>query len=546
MRKRIALLLAIIIASAVFGGCSSGTQSTSSQNESSEPISTIGDGSSQESEAVEVDSKYGGILTYTPGVQNEQNLGYPAGDTNMLMDLNASPALESLFRLDTEGNVVEWLLERYEVSDDGLSYGFHLKPDIMFHDGSPLNAETVAWNIQMCVDNGKTQYTRVASVVAADEYTVTVQMSEPDILFLSNMAADPCGLLISRQSFEANGAEWAEKNPVGTGPFTFVRWENDVKAIYTRNENYWGIDADGNKLPYLDGIEVVYMTETAVIEAALESNEVQAWVRAGTDSLSKFSGMSGFSAEKAAVPTANHQLLACTDTDNPAAVKEVRQAVAYAIDFDAIVNGLFSLNCVNTNQCSVEGRIYYNEGITKREYNPEKAKELLAAAGYESGLELNFYSENSEMQEQMLTAMAPYLENVGIKANIQLLDSGGFFAMLTEGFSDGFLFSAYNYSPHEFGKMYSLMSDSAALKVVNFSLDDATYKLYEEARSSVTLEECAPLVHQIQEKVYGENCYIISYLTQYESVIKNAAVKDAGFYEWAGYHWTPEIAYLVS
>ena len=103
----------------------------------------------------------------------------------------------------------------------------------------------------MCKDNGKGQYSRVETVEVTGEYEVTVTMSLPDILFLSNIATDPCGLIISKEAYEKNGPEWCEKNPVGTGPFRFVSWENDVEVVYTRNENYRGVDEEGNQLPNL-------------------------------------------------------------------------------------------------------------------------------------------------------------------------------------------------------------------------------------------------------------------------------------------------------
>ena len=236
MKKALALLLALTMVLLVFAGCAS-------QNDTEEPPAEIGEiGATDESndtttgdenaeEATSSEDKYGGVLVYSPGVQSEQNLGYPAGDTNMLMTCNASPALESLVRMDTQGNIVCWLAEDYEISEDGLTYTFHIRQGVTFHDGTPLNAEAVAWNIQMCVDNGKTQYARVESVETTDEYTVVVHMSQPDLLLLSNMAADPSGLIISPTSFEENGAEWAEKNPVGTGPFVFESWENDVEVV---------------------------------------------------------------------------------------------------------------------------------------------------------------------------------------------------------------------------------------------------------------------------------------------------------------------------
>ena len=490
------------------------------------------------------DGKYGGTLTYSPGMQNEQNLGYPCGDVNMLMNTNAAPALETLFRLDSEGNLICWLAESYEVTEDGLQYTIKLRPDVLFHDGTKMDAEAVVWNIQKNMENGKSQFAKIASVEATDELTVTIKMSESDILLLANLAADPSGLIVSPTAVEENGIEWAEKNPVGTGPFVFESWENDVEVVYTRNENYWGVDADGNQLPYLDGIHCIYMTENAVAEAALEAGEVQVWTRADADSVPKFEGREGFATSKSEVPSSNINLVPCLNTDNPTASKEFREAVNHAIDFAAIVEGLFGINCVVTNQNSVEGRIYHNDEIPKKEYDPEKAKELLEQAGY-NGEELVIYGDNGVMNEKLLTAMVPYLEAVGIKTRIELLGTGAYFSMLTEEFKDGFLVGYYGYAPHEFGKMYSLASASANLPVANFSMDDETYQMFEDARTSASTEASAEIVRELQKRIYETNLYLISVATTYDLVIQNTEAADCGFCTLGGGRWTPESAYIV-
>lgn len=543
MKRVLALTLALVLTLSLLAGC--GAKDTPAPTEESKPVEIATIGATEPEKVEEPVNKYGGTLIYSPGVQDEQNLGNPSAPTNMLMNVNATPALESLFRQNTKGEIECWLAEDYDVSDDGLVYTIKIRQGITFHDGSPLNGESVAWNIQACVDNGKGQYSRVEKVEVTGEYEVTITMSMPDILFLPNIAADPCGLIISQKSYEENGPEWCEKNPVGTGPFKFVSWENDVEVVYTRNENYWGKDADGNQLPYLDGIRVKYISDNTVAEAALESGDVMVWVRADPDSLTKFLSKDNFTVEKAAIPSSNHNLIACNGTDNPAAVFEVREAVAYAVDFETIVSDLFGLSCVVTEQNSVPGRIFNKDDLVTREYNPEKAKELLQQAGYGDGVEINFYASNSSMAEQMLVAMIPYLEAVGITAHVELLDAGGYFGLLTGNFVDGFVIGSYGYAPDEFGKMYNLASNSAALKLANTHMDDETYQMFEDARSARTIEEAAEIYKQIQESVYLTNRYFISYMTQYDCIITENSVKDTGFYTCGGGHWTPEVAYIA-
>lgn len=544
MKKAVTVVLIFVLVTSLLVGCSSKSTPSDSNNASlSSGVGTVTAGASAN---ISGKDKYGGVLTISPGVQSEQNLGDPAGNTNMLMIYTGSPAVESMFRMDSKGNIIPWLIEKYEISDDGLTYTFHVRQNVYFHDGTLMDAKAIAWNIQNCITGKKAEYQRVSSVNPTDQYTLEIKMSKPDALLLANMAGTTSGLIVSPTSYQKNGKDWATKNPIGTGPFVFSSWDNDVKAVYKKNPNYWGKDAQGNKLPYLDGVEVDYMAQPSVAEAALQAGELLAWCRADSDSVQKFQNISGFIAQKAEAPTADYVLTGCNKDPNSVTANEsVREAVACAVDWQTIVNSVFNVSCTYTNQDSLPGRIFYNDKITIHKYDPNYAKQLLAKAGYSNGVTIPFYATTDSVQQKLLTAMQPYLSAVGITMDMKLMEAGGWFQVMSASFNNGFLLSGINYSPNEFGKMYALLSASSNLPIHNFSLDDSTNQLFETAKSCKTMDEAANYVKQIQEDIYGKNCYQISVMTQFECLIQKDSVKDAGFYEYTAYHWTPETAYIA-
>lgn len=136
MKRTLAFLLVLTLVLGVLTGCGGSTsESTKAPETTAAAIATVG-----ATEATEADpsaDKYGETLVYCPGVQDEQNLGNPSAATNMLMDLNAAPALESLFRQNAQGEIVCWLAKDYSVSEDGLVYVIQIREGISFHDGSP-------------------------------------------------------------------------------------------------------------------------------------------------------------------------------------------------------------------------------------------------------------------------------------------------------------------------------------------------------------------------------------------------------------------------
>jgi peptide/nickel transport system substrate-binding protein len=148
---------------------------------------------------------------------------------------------DSLVWFGEGGKIIPQLAESWEVSEDGTEYTFHLREDVLFHNGEPFNADAVVFNWERAA-NGDFEYSNLwqsaTAVEAVDEYTVKITLENPDALFLGTVADN--WAMIPPGYFEEVGQEGFEEHPMGTGPYKFVEWVKGDHITMEANEEYWG------------------------------------------------------------------------------------------------------------------------------------------------------------------------------------------------------------------------------------------------------------------------------------------------------------------
>jgi peptide/nickel transport system substrate-binding protein len=175
---------------------------------------------------------------------------------------------DSLVRIDPSGKIVPWLAEKWDTSADGKQVTFSLRKDVKYHDGGTFDAESVKWNIDRYrTTEGSARSGELApvdSVDIVDASTVRFNLKSPFSPLLA-LLVDRAGMMVSRQAVEAGGEDFTRKAfKAGTGPFMLTEAVKDDHMTLEKNPDWWGTDASGGKLPYLDKITVKPITNSDV------------------------------------------------------------------------------------------------------------------------------------------------------------------------------------------------------------------------------------------------------------------------------------------
>lgn len=327
--------------------------------------------------------------------------------------------------------IIPSLAKSWEVSPDVTTFTFHLDPAATFSDGSPVTAADVKWSLERLKNvKGGPSYLMdsLKSVEAKDDKTVVITTSTPNSEFLGILAAPYTGIINSKVA-SANGANakddaatsdtsdtWFLANSAGAGPFVLEKYTADDSLRLARNEKYWG------KKPAVAGV-VLKQTADAVTQAQmLQSGTADIAMQVDPDTAKTVSAPD---ATFKAVPSFNYVYAAISPAAKGAPVpltKEVREAIALALDYQGIID--FTVGGEGKEQPSAIPNGYPGtKDLPAPVFNVEKAKELLAKAGYPDGfaMELEFPAMNVYGVDLTLLAQKVQqdLGKVGIKLSLK-------------------------------------------------------------------------------------------------------------------------------
>jgi len=375
--------------------------------------------------------QYGGTATlgmysdiHTPDLH--RTVGNPTAQYGILV-------AEGLVGFDKDCNFVPGLAESWEVSPDIAEWTFHLRKGVLFQNGREFTAEDVKKNIEHFQDK-KTKSPRrgdfktIKEVVPIDKYTVKFILTQPNAAFL--VALRPTvAFMTAPESFESN-----PPHPIGTGPYEFVEWKPRQYLKLKRFNHYWRKDKKGNQLPYIDELILKPIKDDAVRWTALRTGDVD-WVWALP--FEQIPQIKNHPPE-GIVPSITGGVrwihLQLHLKNSPLEDLRVRQAMAYALDKKAIMDGLTWGVAAPENQIYPKGSQWYIEG-TKDIYakpNLEKARQLLKEAGYANGVKLKAIVRNETFIANLATLVQAQLKPVGIDMQLQMLDRASHQAVQTK------------------------------------------------------------------------------------------------------------------
>jgi peptide/nickel transport system substrate-binding protein len=322
--------------------------------------------------------------------------------------------LDGLTFYDDDLNLIPWLAESWEQSEDGLTWTFHLREGVMFSNGREMTADDVKWSFERLIDpeTGAGNAGRVGppetQIEVIDDYTVAITHPEPFGIFPQSLGFDKSTGIVAPESLDEDGTI---SIPIGTGPFKITDVQGTTQLTLERNENYW---QEG--LPYLDQIIIEPIPDDTVRETALRGGEVD-WVLAiapqSFESLQEDPDI-----VVATAPQLSYDYLGINLTREPFTDVRVRQAIAYALDREQLCEAGFFGLCDTLQEPVGEGSPW-NFDYRPYDQDIEQAKQLLADAGYPDGFEMELLP-TTQYGETVRAAqvLQQQLAEIGIEATI--------------------------------------------------------------------------------------------------------------------------------
>ncbi len=339
--------------------------------------------------------------------------------------------MDGLFGFDDDMGIIPMLATGYEANDNATEFTIKLREGISFTDGTPWNAEAAKANLDRWSDEtlGLKRTSLLCNIIdtteIVDDYTVKVTLTDSFGAFIPTLAHPAC-VCVSPKTIEA-GEEECASNPVGTGQYTFVEWVAGEKTTVALNKDWWGYDAEicgGTPLADADaGFKSVTFKptpEAATQVAMVQAGDAQVIWPVPTESMELLKGDSNVSVGQATGIVVRY--LTMNNQKAPFNDKRVRQAVNYAINkeaYCAVVKNGIAVPGTSIIGPAVQ---YYKEN-TPYEYNPEKAKELLAEAGYPDGFQTTIMCNTTSSNIKQAEFYQQQLAIVGINAEIVALEN---------------------------------------------------------------------------------------------------------------------------
>ncbi|WP_163541927.1 ABC transporter substrate-binding protein [Occultella kanbiaonis] len=400
---------------------------------------------------------------------------------------------DTLVETDANLEMQPALAETWETSDDQLTWTFQLREGVTFHDGSEFTSEDVLYSYNRIIDeelSNAWKFAAISDIQAPDEYTVEITLAQPTPNLLSNLGGFKGMAIVSQENVESGEITTA---PIGTGPFSLTEYVSGDHISLTANPDYWG------GAPSIGGVEFQFISEPSTALAALRSGEI-AW----TDVVppQQVAELEGDDAvELGVAPSSDYWYLALNEANEPWNDPRARQAIAYAIDRDAIIQAV-SYGTATANQLAIPEQSIWYTAYDTYSTDLDRAQDLLDEVGFTGGtLDLLVTTDYPET----VTAaqiIAANLEPLGLEVSIRQPDfstwldeqNTGNFDMLMMGWlgnidPDDFYYAQHHSAGASNAQGFANAEVDELLDAGRVETDqDARYDLYAQAATIIADE----------------------------------------------------------
>lgn len=444
------------------------------------------------------------------------------------LDPNKVTAFSSFRRIDLLYNklvtydaglhVVGDLAESWD-NPDARTYVFHLRRGVLFHDGTEMTSADVVYTLNRILDPktaspGRSYIDVIDSVTAADKYTVRVHLQYPLASLLSGLASGNAAIV--EQAAAQRGAD-LQKTEAGTGPFMLAEWVPDNFMRLTRNPHYFK-----RGMPRVDEVVFRIIPEQASLLAGLRSRSLDVATISDGSVVKQAQSVSSLAVQQA--PSLNLRIFSFNTTRKPFTDPRVRDAVAFAIDRQAIINAAeFGLGVVS-GPIPAPDRVWALPVSSFPEYhgNPARARQLLQEAGAAGASFSITVSPTYEGGLAVAQVIQSQLKAVGLNANIQNVEWGQYINLWVKRDFDSMVeLRGGDPDPDRF--LYRTFYSTGAVN--NFLFKDASVdKLLDRGRVHVTVADRLPIYHDLERALVTDAPAVFLY-TPMESQVMQAYVK---------------------
>lgn len=437
-----------------------------------------------------------------------------------------------LVQIDEQLNIVPSIAQSWTISNDGLTYTFRLRNDVYFHDhklfkngkGRKVVAKDFVFSFSRIIDttvastgawlfNGKVNSKKPFEAI--DDTTFIIHLDRPFLPLLGMLTLQYCSV-VPAEIVQHYGKDF-RSNPVGTGPFKFVRWEENNVLILHKNENYFEKDSTGVRLPYIDGVRFNFIADKGTEFNQFKQGKID--FMTGLDIAYKDELLTQDGNLKAIwkdkinyikMPYMNTEYIGISMGKQPSKAlqnKKVRQAINYAIDRKKMIyylrngigvpaeNGMIPIGMAAFDSTKIKGYTY----------NVEKAKKLLAEAGYPNGSgieELTIYSNPS--YQDLISNIANELKNIGIKLKIENTPAAFLREAMRKNELQLFRASWIGDYPDAENYVALFYSQYGAPPNYTFYQNEKYDRLYELAISANNSEQAKNIYHQLEKIIIDD------------------------------------------
>ena len=412
------------------------------------------------------------------------------------------------------------LAEAWSTAEDNLSYDFTLRDGVRFHNGEPVTAEDVKFSFERYRGaSGQLMKERIAGIDVLDARHVRFRLKQPWPDFLTFYAfASGAGWVVPKKYVEKVGDDGFKKAPIGAGPYKFVSFTPGIELVLEAFDGYW------RKPPAVKRIVMKSIPDESTRLAALKHGEIDIAYSIRGELAQEIKNTPGLSLKATVTQDPNWIYFPDQwDPKSPWHDIRVRQAANLALDRDAMNEALFLGECKITNSMIPDTFDYYWQP-PPAVYDPKKAKELLAAAGYPNGFDAGaFYVDSS--YSNIGEVAVDYFQQVGIRTNLQPVERAGFLTA----------FGAKKYT-HGVLRAASGAFGNSATRLASFVVKGGTYvygsypdidELYPQQADELDPKKRAAILQKMQqlahEKALAAPLWLLAFLNGVGSRVGNSS-----------------------